>query len=180
MKCLELGIAIVLFLLVVWAAFRAIYEPKWKIRRLDADTAHAYGFLVVCAVVLFAAARLDLHINSLNVWGITADVKSKVESLSAQMEVFYKTKAFETFDKSNWDRLTHVSGKTKLGGPILQVELKQEPIPGSVEVYEGVILMPQIQYVIIGRDVQFPANVSTPEIGLTITYYPRVKPSPQP
>lgn len=178
MKTVELIIAVVLFIVVAVAAFRAVLDPKPK--KLDAETAPAYTFLLLCAVALFAIAKLDLHINSLNVWGVTADLRTKVESLSAQMEVFYNTKLFETFDRSNWDRVKHLPGKNKVGGPILQVELEHEPIPGSVEVYEGVLLMPQIQYIIDGRSLQFPANSYTPEIGLTVSYYPRVKASPQP
>jgi hypothetical protein len=56
----------------------------------------------------------------------------------------------------------------------LEVTLEQEPIPGSVEVYDGVLLMPETQYHIQGRTLRFPANTDEPVDGLTIKYYPRL------
>ena len=37
-----------------------------------------------------------------------------------------------------------------------------------------VLLMPEQDYHIDGRVVQFPATTDKPEIGLTVKYYPRV------
>jgi hypothetical protein len=54
------------------------------------------------------------------------------------------------------------------------VTLQQEPIPNSVEVLEGVLLMPEQDYHINGRVLRFLANNDSPDTGLTITYYPRV------
>ena len=88
------------------------------------------------------------------------------------MEVFFKSKRIETFDRKNWSRVITIR-KSK-DGVILEVTLDQEPIPGSVEVYEGVLLMPEQDYKIDGRRLQFVANTVTPVDGLTIKYYPRV------
>ncbi len=88
------------------------------------------------------------------------------------MEVFFKSKRIEIFDRKNWNQVRRVS-KSRTG-VILEVTLKQEPIPGSVEVLEGVLLMPEQEYRINGHNVQFPANTDTPEDGITIKYYPRV------
>jgi hypothetical protein len=53
------------------------------------------------------------------------------------------------------------------------VTLDLPPIPGSVEVYEGVRLMPEQMYEVEGRVVRFPANTDKPVNGLTNKYYPR-------
>jgi hypothetical protein len=60
-------------------------------------------------------------------------------------------------------------------GVLLEVTLEQEPILGSIEVYEGVLEMPEQQYHVEGRVVRFPANTDKPLDGLTIKYYPRLK-----
>ena len=88
------------------------------------------------------------------------------------MEVFFKSKRIETFTKKNWNRVHVIS---KQGNHIiLSVTLQQAPIPGSVEVFDGVLLMPEQEYHIDGREIQFPADTDTPEDGLTIKYYPKV------
>jgi len=99
-------------------------------------------------------------------------LQQKVETLSDQMQVFFKNKRIEVFNRNNWDRVRRV-GKSK-DGVVLEVTLEQEPIPGSIEVYEGVLLMPEQEYQINGREVRFPANTDKPENGLTIKYYPLV------
>jgi hypothetical protein len=65
-------------------------------------------------------------------------------------------------------------GTSGKNGVVLEVTLQQEPIVNSVEVFEGVLLMPEQDYHIDGRVVRFPANTDNPESGLTIKYYPRI------
>ena len=134
--------------------------------------------LAVAATGMFAWAVLDLQIVSLDVAGVKATIanlQQNVETLSAQMEEFFERKRIEIFDQHNWDRVRIVS---KSGaGVVLEVTLEQEPIAGSVEVYEGVLLMPEQEYRVEGKVVRFPANTDRPVVGLTIKYYRRVSAS---
>ena len=72
----------------------------------------------------------------------------------------------------NWARVRRVSGTNQ--HYTLEVTMELPPIPGSVEVYEGVLLMPEQKYDVDGRVIRFPANADDPELGLTIKYYPRL------
>ena len=163
-------------LLVFMGICRTIFTKQFPfVAKLDESTRHAYALLGLAAVALLAWAKLDLHIESIEVAGVKASVgqlQRQVQTLSEQMEVFFKSKVIEVFDKRNWERVRTVR-KTS-DGVELEVTLKQEPIPGSVEVYEGVLLMPETRYHIDGKTIRFPANSSGPEDGLTIKYYPRV------
>lgn len=67
-------------------------------------------------------------------------------------------------------RRVHGAGQ----GISLERTLEQPPIPGSVEVVEGVLPMPEEKYEMEGRVLRFPANSDKPDIGLTIKYYPRL------
>ena len=99
-------------------------------------------------------------------------LKQRVASLSEQMELFFKSKKIEVFNRSNWSRVRTVE---KSGRKIiLELTLEREPIPNSIEVFEGVLLMPEQDYRVEGRVVRFPANTDTPTDGLTIKYYSRV------
>lgn len=179
MKKLALYIAVALFLILLTGVLRAIFEKEFPfVRALDDKTRSAYMLLAFVAIVLFAWGKLDLHdlhLDSIEVAGIKASVGSlqkKVETLSEQMEAFFKSKRIEQFDKKNWYRVQKI-GREKTG-VILEVTLEQEPIPGSVEVFEGVLLMPEQDYHIDGRRLRFLANDATGEDGLTIKYYPRI------
>lgn len=175
MKTAALWFSLVLFLIVLVGVLRTILEPRFPfVRDFDDARRQAYILLVVVAVGFFAWAQLDLHIESFEVAGLKATVgqlQQRVETLSDQMEVFFKSKRIEVFNRKNWDRVRMV-GKSG-HGVILEVTLEQEPIPGSVEVYEGALPMPEQEYHFEGRKVQFPANTETPQDGLTIKYYPR-------
>jgi hypothetical protein len=87
------------------------------------------------------------------------------------MELFFKSKKIEIFDRSNWNRVRTV--EKSRWHIVLEVTLDKEPIPNSIEVFEGVLLMPEQDYRVDGKTVRFPANTETPSEGLTIKYYPR-------
>jgi hypothetical protein len=168
--------SVVFFAVVLFGAFRTVLERHFPfIRKYDDETRQAYVVLVLVAAGLFGWARLDIHVESVEIAGVKATVgqlQQKVETLSSQMEMFFKNKRIEIFNKKNWDRVRKVS---KPGESIaLEVSLDQEPIPGSVEVYEGVLLMPEQKYHVDGRVIQFPANADTPVDGITVKYYPRL------
>ena len=115
------------------------------------------------------------RIQSFEIAGVKAsltDVKQKVDTLTYQVEELFKLKKIETFDEHNWANVHRVSKK---GEPIkLEVTLGQAPIPGSVEVFEGVLQMPEQMYEVEDRVLRFPANTDEPINGLTIKYYPRI------
>ena len=179
MKTVALYVAIALFLIVFVGIIRTVADRRFPfLRRLDNETRQAYVFLLVAAVGLLVFARFDLHdwrVDSVEFAGVKASVghlQEKVETLSEQMEVFFKRKRIETFTDKNWSRV-RIVGKPE-HGVILEVVLEQEPIPGSIEVYEGVLLMPEQSYHIDGKKIRFLANAGGPEDGLTIKYYPKV------
>jgi hypothetical protein len=157
MKTAALCIALTLFFIIIVGALRAIVERRFPfLRGLHDDTRHAYMVLTVAAVGLCAWALLDLQIESVDVAGVKATVgvlRKRVDTLSEQIEVFFKSKRIETFDQKNWYRVERVSAPNK--PVILQVTLEQEPIPNSVEVFEGVLPMPEQDYHIEGRAVRF-------------------------
>jgi hypothetical protein len=176
MKTAAQWFSLLLFLIVFCGVLRTIFERRFPfIREFSETTRHAYILLAVCAVALLAWAHFDLHLESVEIAGVKATVghlQEKVETLSEQMEVFFKSKRIETFDRKNWNRVRKV-GKAHFG-VVLEVTLEQEPIPGSVEVYSGVLLMPETEYRIDGRIIRFPANSDNPDDEtLTIKYYPR-------
>ena len=178
MKTVALIVSLVLFLIVVIAIGRAIVERKFPFfRKFDESTKSAYMILTGCAAVLLAFSVLDLTIDSVDIIGIKASVQTltqRVAAFSAQMETFFRGKKIESFDQRNWSRVRVIS-KTA-GSFVLEVTLEQEPITGSVEVFEGPLAMPEQGYHLSGRALQFPANSDKPDNGITIKYFPRVIP----
>jgi hypothetical protein len=176
MKTVALCFSLILFVIVLVGVLRTILERRFPfVRDFNEATRQAYVLLALAAVGFLTWALLDLHIESVEIAGVKATVgklQNKVETLSDQMEVFFKSKRIEVFDRNNWDRVRRV-GRSR-DNVILEVTLEQEPIPGSVEVYEGVLLMAEQEYQLEGRKVRFPANTATPQDGLTIKYYPRI------
>jgi hypothetical protein len=171
-----LWFSLALFLIVVVGALRSVLERKWLFLRKFDDAKQAYLVLAITATVLFAWVHFGtrLQVKSIEIAGVKAEVgelQQRVATLSGQMELFFKSKKIEIFNRSNWNRVRTVE---RSGGHIvLEATLDQEPIPNSIEVFEGVLLMPEQDYHIEGRTVRFPANTDTPEDGLTIKYYPR-------
>jgi hypothetical protein len=168
--------SIVLLLVVLLGVLRTILERSFPfVRKFSDETRQAFIILALAAAGLFAWSRLDLHVESVEFAGVKASVgklQQRVETLSDQMEVFFKRKRIEEFSRRNWDRVRMV-GRSK-NGVVLEVTLEQEPIAGSVEVLEGALPMPEQEYQVRGRVVRFPANTDKPTIGLTIKYYPRL------
>ena len=82
-----------------------------------------------------------------------------------------RSKRIEVFNRKHRDRVRRI-GKSE-NGVILEVILEKESIPESVEVYGGALLMPEQEYRLEGRKVQFPANGDSRETELTVKYYPR-------
>jgi hypothetical protein len=170
--------SLILFGVVLLGALRAVFDRRIPFfRKLDTETWQAYTVLAIAAIGLLAWRFADLRrIQSFEIAGVKAtlgDLQQKVDTLSDQMEAFFKRKKTEVFDKHNWDHVRKV-GTSGKKGVVLEVTLQQEPILNSVEVFEGVLLMPEQYYHIDGRVVQFPANTDKPEVGLTVKYYPRV------
>ena len=168
------------FVFVLLGVLRTILDRRFPfIRDFNEATRQAYYILLLLAaagfLTLFGWDRLQLESLELGPEGVKArlvKLQQNVETLSAQMELFFKRKRIEEFNRKNWDRVRRVAKSNN--GVILEVTLEQEPIPGSVEVYEGVLPMPEQEYHVQGRDVRFPANTDKPITGLTIKYYPRL------
>jgi hypothetical protein len=170
-------LSLLLFLVVLAGALRTIFERNFPfIRKFCEDTRQSYLVLVIAAASLLAWNYVDLRrVQSFEIAGVKTtltEVQHKVGTLSDQVEELFKRKKIEVFDSHNWARVRRVSGTDQ--HYILEVTLEFPPIPGSVEVYEGVLLMPEQKYEVDGRVVRFPANADDPELGLTIKYYPRL------
>ncbi len=169
-------LSLALFLIVVISALRSVPQPKWPFFRKFDEAKSAYIVLAVTAAALFAWAHFGtrLQIKSIEIAGVKAeigDLQQKVATLSGQMELFFKSKKIEIFNRSNWNRVRTV--EKSRWHIVLEVTLDKQPIPNSIEVFEGVLLMPEQDYRVDGKTVRFPANTETPSEGLTIKYYPR-------
>ena|SRR6185437_4115830 len=177
MKNVALYLSFALFALVAFSALRTIFDPRFPfVKKWENGARQAYLALTIAAVGLLAWAVFNgqLHIVSIEIGGVKATVGSlekKVDTLSDQMKVFFSSKAIERFTARNWSQVRTVRKGTDVPF-ILEVTLKQKPLPGSIDVYEGVLRMPEFMYHISGRELQFPANGNTPKDELTITYYP--------
>jgi hypothetical protein len=112
--------------------------------------------LAIPAAGLLAYALLDLRVESVEIAGVKATVGT-LEKRVDQIEAFVERKKIEVFDRNNWhDRVSVAANKP--GAIVLQVTLEQEPNPGSVEVFEGLLLMPEQKYQSDGRVLKFPVN----------------------
>jgi hypothetical protein len=180
MKNLALSLSITLFTLIAIGALRTVFDTKAPfLKRWEDGTRQAYLALTIAAASLFAWALLgerfkDLRIESVDIAGIKATVgtlEKRVDSLSDQMKAFFASKIVEIFDEKNWSQVRTVKRGTDPRF-ILEVTLKQKPLPGSIEVFEGVLQMPEQMYRLNGRTLQFPANTNIPDEGITIKYYP--------
>ena len=177
MKFAILCFSLSLLVIVLVGALRAIFERSFPyVRKFCDDTRQSYTVLVIAAVSLLFLNYVDLRrVQSFEIAEVKVkltDVQQQVATLSDQIEELFKRKKIEVFDSHNWTRVRRVRGT---GQEIrLEVTLEQPPIPGSVEVFEGALPMPEQKYEIEGRVLRFPANSDKPDIGLTIKYYPRV------
>ena len=146
-------------------------------RKTD-EAKEAYTVLAIAAAALFTWGYFGdkLEVKSIAIAGVTADVRTlqkRVQTLSEQMEVFFKSKKIEVFDKKNWTQKVRTVRRLRPRGFILEATLEAEPIPNSIEVFEGVLLMPEQDYQVEGKTVRFPANENVPDDEITIKYYPR-------
>jgi len=176
MKSAVLYLSLFLLFVVLAGALRTVLERNFPfVRKFCEETRQSYIVLVIAAASLLAWNYVDLRrVQSFEIAGVKAtltEVQQKVVTLSGQVEELFKLKKIEVFDRHNWARVRRVSGTPQ--HYTLEVALEFPPIPGSVEVYEGVLLMPEQKYQVDGRVVRFPANADDPELGLTIKYYPR-------
>jgi hypothetical protein len=178
MKTAALIVSGIILLVVIAGALRTVLQQRFLFfRKFDKDTRDAYLVLAIGAMALLVLAYVDVHrIQSFEIGGLKTtltDLKQQVTTLSDQVEEFYKDKRVEVFDKRNWNQVRRV-GSHQDGGMVLEVTLQQPPIPGSVEVFEGVLPMPEQDFEINGRVLRFPANTDKPTLGLTIKYHPRM------
>lgn len=174
--------SLILFAIVALGALRTVVDTKWPfLRKWETEARAAYIALTIAGVALFAWAVLDLRIQSVEIAGVKATVgelQKKVDTLADQMKAFFARKVIETFDEHNWNRVRKV--RTSGANVILEVTLKQDPLPGSIEVFEGPVPMPEQYYHLAGRRLQFLANTDKPISGLTIKYYPDLGESSEP
>jgi hypothetical protein len=180
MEKVFLYVSIALCVVVIVAALRSIFQRTWPFLRKVDEEKQAYVVLVVAAVGMFAWSHYSkkMHLTSVEFLGVKTQVDQldeKVTSLSNEMEIFFGKKKIEVFDRRNWNRIRKV-GKSE-GHFILEVTLEHEPIRNSVEVFAGVLPMPEQDYSIKGSVLRFPANTDKPTEDITIKYYPRALPS---
>jgi hypothetical protein len=183
MKTFAIYSAAALILIVLFGALRAVLEAKpLFIKPLNDTTRLAYLVLAAAAFAILAVAFIDLQrVETLEIGGVRTTlrmIENKVDTLADQVEEMFKRKRIEMFNAKNWGRL-HTVRKTT-DGVILEVTLEQEPIVGSIEVYEGVLLMPESEYKVRERTLQFWANSDhpSPDIAITIKYFPKLHQSP--
>lgn len=177
-------------LAVLLGALRTVLEKPHFIfvRKFEESTRYSYIGLTVLGVALLIVGFFpDLQLRSVDVLGLKAEVgklDTKVETLSQQMEAFFKQRKSEIFDvKHNWDRVRILS-RTKTPQSVdfwdyrLAITLEQEPIEGSVDIWLGINPMPNFK--LDGKVVTFEVTWSeTPDApfgtyeNIRVTYYPR-------
>jgi hypothetical protein len=172
-------LSIVLGTLVVLAALYSVFRTTRPfLERID-EAKQAYAILIATSIGMFIWSQYNhkMSLTSVEIFGTKAEFKQlqeKVATLSEEMEIFFGRKRIETFDRNNWSRIRKVG---KSGNHlILEVTLDYDPIPNSVEVFEGPLPMPEQEYDIKGPVLQFPANSDKPTEGITVKYYPRPTP----
>jgi hypothetical protein len=175
-----LWFSLFLFAIVILGALRSVFQRQWMFLHKTDDAKQAYIVLAVTAAALFARAYFGdrLEFRSVEIAGVTAEVKTlqqRVQTFSEQMESFLNGKRIEVFNKKNWSQKIRKVGRTK-DAFILEATLEQEPIPNTLEVFEGILMMPEQDYHFEGKVVRFPSNEDKPSIEITIKYYPRVLP----
>jgi hypothetical protein len=179
MEKVFLYLSIALCIAVIVAALRSVFQRTWPFLRKVDEEKQAYAVLIIAAVAMFTWSQYStkMHFTSVELLGMKAQVnqaEENVTTLSKEMETVFAGKKIEVFDKKNWSRIRRV-GKSE-GHFILEVTLEHEPIPNSVEVFEGVLPMPEQDYSVNGPVLRFPANTDRPTEGITIKYYPRAAP----
>jgi hypothetical protein len=181
MRMAALLLSAFMLLVLVIGTFRSVLQKRFPfVRKFDEETHHAYLSIGVISLALAIWYLFpSLKVESVEVAGVKATVQTlqtRVDTLSDQMEAFFKRKKIEIFDMKARDRVRVIAKTTH--GFIVEVTLQQDPIPGSVEVDEGVLQMPEAQYHVNGKFLQFPSNVPGPDknIKYTVKYYPRVMP----
>jgi hypothetical protein len=174
-------IGIILIVLVLLGCFRTVFDTKRPFLRKFDEAEHAYIALVIAGIAIVALPRIDFsRVVSIKGGGIEAslrEINQKVGSLSEQVEEFYRSEKVEIFDDKNWARIRTVS-KTGDGDWVFEVVLEQPPIPGSVRVYEGILLLPLRRYQIDGNRLRFPSNSERPFDPIAIYYHPRTTAQP--
>lgn len=158
MKTVTLYLSLLLLFLVLGGALRTIFERSFPfVRKFCGDTRQSYLVLVIAAASLLVWNYVDLRrVQSFEIAGVKAsltNVQQKVDTLSDQIEELFKRKKIESFNSHNWARVRRVSADGQ--GIKLEVTLELPPIPGSVEVYEGVLQMPEQMYELEDRVIRF-------------------------
>jgi hypothetical protein len=209
MRTLEFVVAGLFLLLAVIGTLRSVLQAKRPfVRPLEDGTRAGYISLTIAAAVLIAVNVFDFsRVQSFEIGGgkvSLAQVNQKVEgvskkvegvnqrvdgvsqqvaSLASQLEAFYGSERLEVFDERNLNRLRTYKqvGEKQF---ILEVTLKETPIPKSVLVMEGPLVVPKQDYEVSGRVLRFPCPVEKPTFAITITYHARdivvVTPIPTP
>lgn len=178
-RCM-LWFSLFLFALIIAGALRSVFQWHWWFFRKTDEAKQAYAVLAVAAAAMFTWAYFGerLEVKSIEIAGFKAEVKTlqqQVQTFSEQMEAFLKGKKIEVFNKGNWSQKIRKVAKDR-NGFTLEVTLEQEPIPNTVEVFQGVLMMPEQDYHVRERIVRFPSSEDRPLDEITIKYYPRVVP----
>jgi len=173
---LLLCFSVFLLLVVLVGALHTVWEPHFPFfKTFEADARPAYVMLAIAGAAFLVLSFIDYRrIQTIEVAGVKAslgELSQKVDTLADRLEEFYQSEKTEVFGEGNWDRVKTV-GRSDTGY-ILEVLLEQPPIPGSVRVFEGVLLLPQRFYHVDGKRLTFPSNINEPSNTLTVYYHPR-------
>ena len=179
----------VLFVVVaVIGTIRTIVDTEHFpfLHKVDDKTRLAYLALLLLAAGLIALPFVPpFQVTSVDIAGIKANVgklETRVDTLSEQMEAFFKKKHLEIFDrKHNWKRVRVLSEKpapntSGMSDYRIRVALAEDPIPASVEVWWGINFI--TDYKLEGRvltlDIQDDSNVEPLQYtDVRVIYYPR-------
>lgn len=176
--------SVLLLLVVLVGALRTVLERHFPFsHKFEEDTRSAYVMLAIAGAVLLVLSIIDYRrIQTIEVAGVKAslgELSQKVDTLADRLEEFYQSEKTEMFDERNWNRVKTLERFDSGSGPgsggyILEIELEQPPIPGSVRVFEGILLFPQRSYHVDGKRLTFSSNINEVSADtLTVYYHPR-------
>ena len=183
-------------LLVVLGALRGILDPpRFKfIRGFEEATRYPYVVLALLGIGLLMIGFFpNIELRSVDLLGLKADVgriEKRVDTLSDQMETFFKQRRTEIFDRShgNWDKVQIVSREPHPEGKDtfiyrVAITLEHEAFVGSVDVWFGI--NPMTDLTLNGKIVtvnnliwtEYPEDPIGKNEAFRVVYYPKVPPA---
>jgi hypothetical protein len=149
------------------------------VKPLGSETRDSYLFMVIAAALAIAWIALKSgtwDLTAFDIVGLKGEVvkvQKRVDTLAQQIEQLYGSQQVEVFDNKNWSRLHFKAVK---GGYSIDIPLKQDPVPGSINVTRGALTVPSPYFTVKGNHVSFVTYSNSFESdsdSIVVVYQPR-------